>query len=281
MARSGESARRDREGCGYASIIFGLIFAGLGIHAVVQRNRYTPIFQDVKCESAAGPPDEITKGLLPPSMTIKSVSVNSCTNPNRFPLQVVGGEGTALLVPGMKKIGTVKVRPSVLPPESTGDMVEDLVIRMKGLSGAEEVAEIAREEVSLVLNFTVTSALTVTFLGFQTTHLATKPRVCGFRMHALAKKKGPPDCANTLEDLVIPPIGHDPITQTISMSKARFDRSSRDRDVFFLGIAGVSFVLSLVLLSHGCRAIRGGRRRKGPQEASPLTAEESPSDALE
>jgi len=249
----------------------------LAAYTYTVQKKYTPIFQRIDCKPVKGPPHTIDHHGL--ELHVRSQSMSQCTNPNNFDLRTLGGGGTVLLMPQKTVIGTVTVLPHSVHGPGVGFTSNQIDLDVRGFQAAEVIAQLLEGPSDIVLNFTITSRMEMSYLGLTKENEATRHPYCGFKLHLAMGEQGPARCAGSIADLRIPEIDHPPIVQHIMMPPDKFETASRARDIAATAIIFVSFLSGLLLLLCGCRALSASppRLKKGnTSEKRKFVASEDP-----
>eukprot|EP00401_Gymnodinium_catenatum_P079892 CAMPEP_0117510102 /NCGR_PEP_ID=MMETSP0784-20121206/27818_1 /TAXON_ID=39447 /ORGANISM="" /LENGTH=331 /DNA_ID=CAMNT_0005305731 /DNA_START=52 /DNA_END=1048 /DNA_ORIENTATION=+ len=235
--------------CALLALVVAAALLVVPFYMEQERRRLTPLFSTVECTTSTEDASiEVKRSILPPRLSIRSESTSLCVNTNPFDIEVLGGGGQVLLLPKLEEIGTVTVWPRLLPANSTGTAEKNIEINVESMRAIEVGATLLANVVSIVLNMTVNYSATPTMFGVGKTVEISRHAVCGFKVRAALRAQGPVQCAESMDQLVIPPLTHGPIAHSIAIPEPWLSRASLVRDVVCISVSGLSLSLSFLLL---------------------------------
>lgn len=197
--------------CGGLTLIGSGMMYALAFWAFHLHDSLTPVFTDVDCSLTA---PKINKVSFTGGFHVDFTTATECHNPNPYIVKMKSNKGVDVFM-GEKRIKVASVEnipDTILPARGTGRIVVEVKMAPTRQSWGAMFGVLfsATTPIYIQNNIALSIDLNFFFTRFKVGKAFTKD--CGFQLaifrSALAKM-GPLACANTFDELVLPPVGEE------------------------------------------------------------------------
>mmetsp|Transcript_124341 Transcript_124341/g.310883 ORF Transcript_124341/g.310883 Transcript_124341/m.310883 type:complete len:274 (-) Transcript_124341:545-1366(-) len=237
-----------------------VLFTGIFVYGAVQLATFIPLYTPVECR-------QLEAGMGAPAIdfvwfNITSSMKQECQNPNPYALHFSQREvGQILIKDGvvLKPVGQTSVPDAVIPTHGKSVSGSSMALSMPV---AEAGAFLAKPLFQMVFYAHTRTEANPHFFGFPMVTVENSDKVCGFEVRMSTQTFGPLQCADTLEELVIPDVDAEPKPELLHLSEQYIAELEMQRDAAFGSILAISFLGAAVSTALGAWRVRSLRKAR-------------------
>eukprot|EP00929_Paragymnodinium_shiwhaense_P031945 TRINITY_DN17791_c0_g1_i1.p1 TRINITY_DN17791_c0_g1~~TRINITY_DN17791_c0_g1_i1.p1 ORF type:complete len:283 (+),score=62.25 TRINITY_DN17791_c0_g1_i1:89-937(+) len=223
-------------------------FLLLAIFALVERERLSPVYEDVWCKPSATSFGSVD---LAPVEAIIYVDV-TCTNPNPYELVVQPAEeGDLFLEEDSRLVGSAIVAGTTIPPEGKGTFKATATIRLSYWDTVLAAGDLLSGPFTVLFELRLNVLVAPTLMGFSSQMHIPVSEKCGLQLQLVPElADGDAACGSDFKELTIVALANKSKEETPGMkpdvSDDTVESAEEMRDTACGAIMGIGFVMSAV-----------------------------------